>query len=152
MAQMGGVVCAREMVLNPEIKVFTAMRIKDDLSESISSFYAELSRIKYLLDLVEQGEPVLYFLDEILKGTNSADRHKGAVALMKQLSNLQVSGFISTHDLALGDLSKELSSVRNFSFESIITAGKIEFDYTIRPGICQSFNACELMRQMGIDV
>ena len=152
MAQMGGVVCANEFVVNPDIKVFTAMRIKDDLSESISSFYAELSRIKYLLDLVEHGEPVLYFLDEILKGTNSADRHKGAVALMKQLSKLQVSGFISTHDLALGDLSKELSSVRNFSFESIITAGKIEFDYTIRPGICQSFNACELMRQMGIDV
>jgi DNA mismatch repair ATPase MutS len=152
MAQMGGVVCADELVLNPDIKVFTAMRIKDDLSESISSFYAELSRIKYLLNLVEQGEPVLYFLDEILKGTNSADRHKGAVALMKQLSNLQVSGFISTHDLALGELSKELSSVRNFSFESTISAGKIEFDYTIRPGICQSFNACELMRQMGIDV
>lgn len=152
MAQMGGVVCADEFILNPDIKVFTAMRIKDDLSESISSFYAELSRIKYLLDLVEQGQPVLYFLDEILKGTNSADRHKGAVALMKQLSKLQVSGFISTHDLALGDLSKELSSVQNFSFESIISAGKIEFDYTIRPGICQSFNACELMRQMGIKV
>jgi DNA mismatch repair ATPase MutS len=152
MAQMGGVVCATEFVFNPDIKVFTAMRIKDDLSENISSFYAELSRIKRLLNLVEQGEPVLYFLDEILKGTNSADRHKGAVALMKQLSNLQVSGFISTHDLALGELSKELSSVRNFSFESIISAGKIEFDYTIRPGICKSFNACELMRQMGIEV
>ena len=151
-AQMGGVVCAAEFDFNPGIKVFTAMRIKDDLSENISSFYAELSRIKYLLDLVEEGEPVLYFLDEILKGTNSADRHKGAVALMMQLSKLQVSGFVSTHDLALGDLSKELNSVRNFSFESTISAGKIEFDYTIRPGICQSFNACELMRQMGINV
>ena len=59
---------------------------------------------------------------------------------------------MSTHDLALGNLSKELDSVRNFSFESTISAGKIEFDYTIRPGICQSFNACELMRQMGIEV
>jgi DNA mismatch repair ATPase MutS len=152
MAQMGGVVCAAKFDFNPDIKVFTAMRIKDDLSENISSFYAELSRIKYLLSLVEEGEPVLYFLDEILKGTNSADRHKGAVALMMQLSKLQVSGFVSTHDLALGDLSKELDSVRNFSFESTISAGNIEFDYTIRPGICQSFNACELMRQMGIEV
>ena len=93
-----------------------------------------------------------YFLDEILKGTNSVDRHKGAVALMKQLSSLQVSGFISTHDLELGNMSKELGTVRNFSFESIITEGRIDFDYTIRPGICQSFNACELMRQMGIEV
>jgi len=152
MAQIGGVVCAKEFEFNPQIKVFTAMRIKDNLSESISSFYAELSRIKFLLDLVEQGEPVLYFLDEILKGTNSADRHKGAVALMKQLSSLDVSGFISTHDLELGNMSKEHRSVKNFSFESIITDGKIDFDYTIRPGICQSFNACELMRQMGIEV
>lgn len=152
MAQIGGVVSASEFVFNPEMKVFTAMRIKDDLSESISSFYAELSRIKYLLDLVEQGKPVLYFLDEILKGTNSADRHKGAVALMRQLSSLQVSGFISTHDLELGNMSKKLDTVRNFSFESIITDGRIDFDYTIRPGICQSFNACELMRQMGIQV
>ena len=152
MAQIGGVVCANKFVFNPEMKVFTAMRIKDDLSESISSFYAELSRIKYLLDLVEQGKPVLYFLDEILKGTNSADRHKGAVALMRQLSSLQVSGFISTHDLELGNMSKKLDTVRNFSFESIITDGRIDFDYTIRPGICQSFNACELMRQMGIQV
>jgi MutS-like protein len=152
MAKMGGVVCATEFTFNHEVQIFTAMRIKDDLSESISSFYAELSRIKYLLDLVEQGEPILYFLDEILKGTNSADRHKGADALMRQLSGLQVSGFVSTHDLELGELSTELDKVRNFSFESLIEDGKIDFDYKLREGICQSFNACELMRQMGIDV
>jgi len=152
MAQIGGVVCAAEFIINPDVQVFTAMRIKDNLSESISSFYAELSRIKELLDLVEQGKPVLYFLDEILKGTNSADRHKGAVALINQLSTLNVTGFVSTHDLALGELSKDLEKVSNFSFESIISDGNIEFDYKIRPGICQSFNACELMRQMGIKV
>jgi ABC-type multidrug transport system fused ATPase/permease subunit len=152
MAKMGGVVCAAGFAFNPEVKIFTAMRIKDDLSESISSFYAELSRIKFLLDLVEEGEQVLYFLDEILKGTNSADRHKGADALMRQLSGLQVSGFVSTHDLELGELAKELDKVRNFSFESLIEDGKINFDYKLREGICQSFNACELMRQMGINV
>jgi len=152
LAKIGGVVCASEFKLNPDVNIFTTMRIKDDLSESISSFYAELSRIKQLLDLVDQGEPVLYFLDEVLKGTNSADRHKGAEALMKQLSKLQVSGFVSTHDLALGELAKEQTSVQNYSFESIITNGEITFDYTIKQGICKSFNACELMRQMGIDV
>ena len=152
LARMGGVVCARQFAFNPEMQVFTAMRIKDDLSESVSSFYAELSRIKQLLALVHEGKPVLYFLDEILKGTNSADRHKGAEALIKQLSELQVSGFVSTHDLELGALATELASVRNYSFESIIDEGKINFDYKIRQGICTSFNACELMRQMGIKV
>jgi len=152
LAQMGGAVCASSFTFNPEMKVFTGMRVKDDLSENVSSFYAELARIKLLLTMVEQGEQVLYFLDEILKGTNSADRHKGAEALMKQLSELGVSGFVSTHDLALGELAKQLASVRNFSFESTIEHGEIKFDYTIQKGISQSFNACELMRQMGIDV
>lgn len=152
LAKMGSVVCANRFTLNPKMMVFTGMRVKDDLSENISSFYAELARIKLLLKMVNEGEPVIYFLDEILKGTNSADRHKGAEALMKQLSKLGVSGFVSTHDLALGELAKQMSSVRNFSFESTIENGEIKFDYTIRKGICQSFNACELMRQMGIKV
>ena len=152
LAQMGGAVCASNLEFNPDVELFTAMRIKDDLSESISSFYAELSRIKQLLKAVEQHKPVLFFLDEILKGTNSADRHKGAEALIKQLSELGVSGFVSTHDLELGALAKQLNQVQNYSFESIIDHGKINFDYKIRSGICQSFNACELMRQMGIKV
>jgi DNA mismatch repair ATPase MutS len=152
MARMGGVVCASNFTFNPEMQVFTAMRIKDDLSERVSSFYAELSRIKQLLSLVQQGVPVLYFLDEILKGTNSADRHKGAEALMRQLSELGATGFVSTHDLELGKLAAELDKVHNYSFESIIKDSEINFDYKLREGICQSFNACELMRQMGIKV
>jgi DNA mismatch repair ATPase MutS len=152
LAQIGSTVCASEFSFNEEMKVFTAMRIKDNLSESISSFYAELSRIKQLLELVEKDVPVLYFLDEILKGTNSADRHKGAEALIKQLSKLKVSGFVSTHDLELGEMAKKMNTVNNYSFESIIDNGNINFDYRIREGICQSFNASELMRQMGIDV
>jgi DNA mismatch repair ATPase MutS len=152
LAQIGSTVCASKFSFNSEMEVFTAMRIKDDLSESISSFYAELSRIKQLLDMVEKGVPVLYFLDEILKGTNSADRHKGAEALIRQLSDLNVSGFVSTHDLELGEMAKVMESVHNYSFESIIDNGNINFDYKIRQGICQSFNACELMRQMGIEV
>ena len=152
LAQIGSAVCASKFSFNQEVEVFTAMRIKDDLSESISSFYAELSRIKQLLKMVEDDIPVLYFLDEILKGTNSADRHKGAEALIKQLSDLKVSGFVSTHDLELGEMAKKMERVHNYSFESIIDHGNINFDYKIREGICQSFNACELMRQMGIDV
>lgn len=152
LAQIGSTVCASEFSFNTEMQVFTGMRIKDDLSESISSFYAELSRIKQLLEIVEKGVPVLYFLDEILKGTNSADRHKGAEALIRQLSKLKVSGFVSTHDIELGEMAKKMNTVNNYSFESIIDNGNINFDYKIREGICQSFNASELMRQMGIDI
>lgn len=152
LAKMGGAVCATQLSFNPEMEVFTAMRIKDNLSESISSFYAELSRIKQLLNKVNEGIPIFYFLDEILKGTNSADRHKGAVALIKQLIDLGVSGFVSTHDITLGEMAKEFDHVSNYSFESIIEGDQITFDYKIREGICQSFNASELMRQMGIKI
>ncbi len=152
LAQLGAPVRAAKFIINPSIQVFTAMRVKDNLSESVSSFYAELARIKQLIDKVKLGEQCLYFLDEILKGTNSADRHKGAEALIRQLHKLQATGFISTHDLELGELAAKENFVHNFSFESDIREGKITFDYTIKEGICSSFNACELMRQMGIEV
>ncbi len=152
LAQIGAPVRATEFKINPTVKVFTAMRVKDNLSESVSSFYAELERIKQLIENVKSGEPSLYFLDEILKGTNSADRHKGAEALIRQLHKLNATGFISTHDLELGELAAKEDFVQNFSFESDIEDGQITFDYTIKEGICSSFNACELMRQMGIEV
>lgn len=151
-AQIGAPVRAKEFIINPNAQVFTAMRVKDNLSESVSSFYAELDRIKQLIERIKMGEQCLYFLDEILKGTNSADRHKGAEALIRQLHKLEASGFISTHDLELGELAAKEGFVRNYSFESDIRGGKITFDYTIKEGICSSFNACELMRQMGIEV
>ena len=138
--------------MSREMKVFTAMRTQDNLSENISSFYAELDRINQLLETIKGGVKILYFLDELLKGTNSADRHKGAEALVKQLIELKVSGFVSTHDIELGQLTQQMPEVRNFSFESTITDGQIDFDYKIRDGICSSFNATELMRQMGIKV
>ena len=151
-AQIGAPVRAKAFTINPEAHVFTAMRVKDNLSESVSSFYAELDRIKQLINRIKSGEQCLYFLDEILKGTNSADRHKGAEALIRQLHKLEASGFVSTHDLELGELAAKEKFVQNFSFESDIANGKITFDYTIKEGICSSFNACELMRQMGIEV
>ncbi len=152
LAQTGAPVRASYFNCNPAMQVFTAMRIKDNLSENISSFYAELARINLLIELLKQGEPCMYFLDEILKGTNSADRHKGAEALIKQLHKLGSSGIISTHDLALGELASHENFVHNVSFESEINQGKITFDYRLKEGICSSFNACELMRQMGIEV
>jgi DNA mismatch repair ATPase MutS len=152
LAQMGAPVCATAMTVSQEMKVFTAMRTQDNLSENISSFYAELDRIQQLLKEIAAGDKVLYFLDELLKGTNSADRHRGAEALVKQLVAQNVTGFVSTHDIELGQLTREMPQVSNYSFESTISEGQIDFDYKIRDGICSSFNASELMRQMGINI
>lgn len=152
LAQTGAPVRASTFVFDPTVQVFTAMRVKDNLNESVSSFYAELDRIKQLIDRIESGEKCLYFLDELLKGTNSADRHKGAESLIKQLHKLGATGFVSTHDLELGELASKENYVHNYSFESTIDDDSIAFDYTIREGISSSFNACALMRKMGIEV
>ncbi|GAB3198761.1 DNA mismatch repair ATPase MutS [Pontibacter aydingkolensis] len=152
MAQMGAPVCAESMTVTPT-QVYTAMRTADNLSENTSSFYAELKRLRMLPELTEQGQPVFYFLDEILKGTNSRDRHAGAMALIRQLHKRNASGFISTHDLELGAMEQELpGSVYNYSFNSDIIGDEIKFDYKLREGICRSFNASKLMQLMGIEI
>jgi hypothetical protein len=167
LAQAGGVVCARHLQLSPA-QVFTAMRTQDNLAESTSSFYAELKRLKLLLDLSEevplapnnekpttenQPPPVFYLLDEILKGTNSLDRHRGARALLRQLHQRRAAGLVSTHDLELAALEADWpGQVRNFSFNSTFSNGQIHFDYHLTPGACRSFNASQLMQLMGIDV
>lgn len=152
LALAGSAVCANSMLVGP-IQVFTCMRVQDALTEGASSFYAELQRISQLLRLTEEGRPVLFFLDEILKGTNSADRHAGAKALIRQLGQRKCMGMVSTHDLELGQMEgEEEVSVHNFSLESTIHKGQISFDYKLRPGVCHSFNAVQLMANMGISI
>ncbi len=171
LALAGSVVAARRFSCSP-VQVFTSMRTQDSLEENTSSFYAELKRLQTLLQLTKPasqispdglaqdrpggeplpqgGLPVLYFLDEILKGTNSTDRHRGAEALIRQLHQTTASGFVSTHDLALGQLSDAAGFVQNFHFQSDVINGRLVFDYTLRDGVCRSFNASELMRSIGI--
>lgn len=152
MAFAGAPVCARKLRVAPA-QVYTAMRTVDNLAESTSSFYAELKRLRILLNMTEEGEPVFYLLDEILKGTNSRDRHLGAMALIRQLHSRYSSGMISTHDLELGAMEEELpGSVENYSFNSTIEGDKILFDYKLQRGICGSFNASKLMQLMGIAI
>ncbi len=164
LAQTGSVVCAEAFTCAP-VQVFSSMRTQDSLVENTSSFYAELKRLRQLLELAGSRStgrpsasdntrplPVFYLLDEILKGTNSADRHRGAEALIKQLHPMQASGMVSTHDLELGQWGATESFVQNFHFRSDVQDGKLHFDYKLHEGICQSFNASELMRMMGIDV
>ncbi len=163
LALTGAVVSAERFWCSP-VRIFTSMRTQDSLEESTSSFYAELKRLQTLINLtkqpvdVVQGQqlpdrlPVLYFLDEILKGTNSADRHRGAEALIRQLHQTTASGFVSTHDLELGQLTDTDNFVRNFHFQSDLLNGELVFDYKLRAGICKSFNASQLMRAIGIEM
>lgn len=151
LALMGAPVCADRMEVG-ELKVFTSMRTQDDLEESVSSFYAELKRLKQLLGQISEDRPTLFMIDEVLKGTNSDDRHKGATALIKQLNKANAFGFVSTHDIVLGNMTNELKGVKNYSFNSTVTGNEIDFNYKLTPGICKSFNATKLMQLMGIEV
>lgn len=148
---LGAPVCAKEMTVS-DLKIFTSMRSQDDLEENVSSFYAELKRLKQLLAYIDGKTPVLFMIDEVLKGTNSKDRHKGALALIKQLNLAYAFGFVSTHDIELGNITNELKGVKNYSFNSEIIGDEIKFDYTLTPGICKSFNATKLMQKMGIQI
>ncbi len=151
LAFMGAPVCASGLKLSV-YKVFTSMRTKDNLEENISSFYAELLRLKMLLGEVDRGNTVFYLLDEILKGTNSHDRHTGAKALIAQLNDSNAFGLVSTHDLELGKLSEGNELITNFHFDSEIDGEEIIFDYKLHPGICRNTNASQLMAKIGIRV
>ncbi len=152
LALAGSVVCA-EVFTCSLVRVFTGMRTQDSLEENTSSFYAELKRLQALLQLAQSsGVPVFYFLDEILKGTNSVDRHRGAEALIHQLHVLNSSGFVSTHDIELGMMSAQHDFVQNYSFYSTFSDGQLHFDYRLREGVCREFNATALMRQIGIEI
>ena len=152
LAFTGAPCCAASITLS-NFQVFTGMRTQDNLEEHVSSFYAELKRIKQLLETVQKNEsPVFFLLDEILKGTNSKDRHLGSAALVRQLSEEQAFGLVSTHDLELGDLADVMDKVVNYSFNSHINGNEISFDYKLTRGICRSFNASKLMENMGIKI
>lgn len=148
---MGAPVCADSFTVS-NLKVFTSMRTQDDLEESVSSFYAELKRLKQMIESIDGSIPVLFMVDEVLKGTNSEDRHKGAIALIRQLNKAEAFGFVSTHDIGLGNITNELNGVKNYSFNSVIEGDEIIFDYTLTEGICKSFNATKLMQKMGIQI
>ena len=152
LAQMGASVCADQFTFS-SFRLYTSMRNADILEENISSFYAELKRLRGLLDLMEGDQsPVMFMIDEVLKGTNSTDRHMGSVSLIKQLSGLNCFGWVSTHDLSLGEMTEKLESVDAMSFNSRVEGEDLIFDYKLSPGLCNSFNASFLMQKMGIEI
>ncbi len=152
LAMSGAPVCAKRLSL-PITQVYTSMRTQDALHESTSSFYAELKRLKMIIEAVESKSNAFFLLDEILKGTNSNDRHTGSKALIHQLINSQGSGIIATHDLELGQLEATSNgSVENLCIEVEVNGEELIFDYKIKKGVSKSFNATQLMRNMGIKV
>ncbi len=151
LAKMGTSVCAASMQVG-DFTLFTSMRTTDSLEQHVSSFYAELERISQLIKQLKHGIPTLFLLDELLKGTNSQDRHLGSSTLIRQLHKEPAFGIISTHDLSLGALSEHHQDIENFSFNSELKEGKLTFDYKLQHGLCKSFNASELMAQMGIEI
>lgn len=131
--------------------IYTCMRTKDNLEENISSFYAEILRIKILIEATKKGEDVFFLLDEIFKGTNSLDRHIGATELIKQLINGGAIGLVSTHDLDLCNLEESDSRIENYNFREYYEDNKIKFDYKLRVGKSETQNAIHLMKLAGIE-
>jgi hypothetical protein len=152
MACMGLPVCAESLTVCPA-HLITSLRTADSLTANESYFFAELKRLKMIIDRLNEGEKLFILLDEILKGTNSEDKQKGSLALMKQLIAKNTCGIIATHDLLLGSLAQAFpEQIKNYRFEADMTDDELTFSYRLREGIARNMNACFLMGKMGITI
>ncbi len=149
---LAGAPCCTKYGQISNLKLFTSMRTQDNLMKGISSFFAELSRIEKMLNLIESNQNIYFLLDEMFKGTNSEDRHKGGFSLINQLSKLKTSGMIATHDIELAKLTENKKLVVNYSFNSEMINDSMIFNYKLHNGICYDFNASELMKKSGIEI
>lgn len=152
LAMAGGPVCASSFKLS-NMKVMSSMRISDNLEESTSTFYAELKKLKQVIEAVNRKENVFLLLDEILRGTNSADRHAGSTALIRQLLLHNAVGLVATHDLELAKLEEYFPGrLNNYHFDVQVEGEELYFDYRLKEGICTSMNASLLMKKIGIEL
>lgn len=150
LACIGAPVCCERLKLHPN-QLITSLRTSDSLSDNESYFFAELKRLKRIIDLLNQGQQLFIILDEILKGTNSMDKQKGSFDLIRQFMQMKANGIIATHDLLLGSLIKQFpEEIRNYCFEADIKDNELTFSYKLREGVAQNMNACFLMKKMGI--
>lgn len=152
LAMAGAPVCARYFCLSP-VQVISSMRIADNLEENTSTFYAELKKLKTIIDKVNSNEKVFILLDEILRGTNSLDRHTGSAALIKQLIKHNAACIIATHDVELAKMKDEYpENILNYHFDVQVSNDELYFDYRLKEGICTSLNASILMKKIGIEL
>ena len=134
------------------------------MHEGSSRFYAEITRLRQLLELAQRGQgatsepraaglPLLFLLDELLQGTNSRDRRIGAEGIVRGFLARGAIGLISTHDLAVTDIAGlEAGSLRNVHFQDELVNGEMKFDFTLRDGVVTKSNGVELMRSIGLEV
>jgi len=150
LAQSGAPVCAKSMTLTP-IDLYTNMRTTDSLLKDESYFFAELKRIKGVLDRLQNGDRIFVILDEMLKGTNSADKLNGSRELIRKLVQYQSVSLIATHDLKLSEMQNDFpEQVFNKCFEIRIENDELVFDYKLSDGVTKTMNATFLMKKMGI--
>jgi DNA mismatch repair ATPase MutS len=154
LAQAGSVVCGQDVRLCP-FNIGAAIRVGDSLQEGRSRFFAELLRVRQVVELAvaSKDRPLLFLLDEIFAGTNSEDRRAGAAGVVKGLLEHNAIGLVTTHDLALTKLPETLgASVVNVHFQDHMEKDEMTFDYNLRPGVVQRSNALALMRAVGLSV
>ena len=152
LAMAGAPVCATFFRISP-VQLLSSMRVADNLEENTSTFYAELKKLKLIIDKVNNNEKIFILLDEILRGTNSIDRHTGSVALVKQFIKHNAAGIIATHDVALAEMKKEYpDEILNYHFDAHVSNDELYFDYKLKPGISTSLNASILMKKIGIEL
>ncbi len=151
LAYAGAPVCATSLSASL-MSLFTSMRNTDDLSEGVSTFYAELLRIKEIVSFSKEGQEMLFLIDEIFKGTNSKDRIEGAKMVLRGLNKPWAIGMISTHDYELCDLEREdTQRFANYHFTEGYVNQQIYFDYKLHQGRCRTSNARYLMKMVGLD-
>jgi DNA mismatch repair ATPase MutS len=134
------------------LAIGAAMRVSDSLQKGVSHFYAEISRIRQVVEL-SSATHTLFLFDEILQGTNSQDRRAGAEGVLRALIRSGAAGLVTTHDLALTSLAEIFPGrVRNVHFQEKLDSGKLYFDYRLREGVVTTSNGIELMKSIGLDV
>lgn len=152
LAMAGAPVRARQLRLTP-LQVGASIRVNDSLHEGSSRFYAEITRLREIYNLLERDLPLLFLLDELLQGTNSKDRLIGAEGIVRAFVEQGAIGLVSTHDLALTDIGGlAAGTLRNVHFQDELMNGEMRFDFTLRPGVVTKSNGIELMRAIGLRV
>ena len=149
MANVGLPICAKQSKYKP-IKLITSMRTTDSLTDDSSYFFSELTRLKFVVDTIENDKNYFVILDEILKGTNSTDKAIGSRKFVEKLVKLHATGIIATHDLSLTEIETQLEAVKNYYFDAEIINDELFFDYKLKQGVCQNMNASFLLKKMEI--
>jgi hypothetical protein len=154
LAQAGAPVCAQALSLS-RLEVLTSMRVKDSLERGVSYFYAEVQRLKAVLDAAQRASgQALFLLDEILLGTNTRERQLASRQVLGLLLETSAVGAVATHDLSLTEWTQEEASgrVANAHFRDTLVDGRMRFDYLLRPGVVDTTNALWVLRQAGIPI